>query len=181
MQPDTSKLRRMSLIYETLFERNKALKGAFNLIISNAEIYELPTILELQYEAYQSEAEIYQEIIPPQKQSLREIEDEFREGIILKATIEDKIVGSVRAFIRDGVCIIGKLIVKPELQNRGIGKRLMKEIESVYSQAKRKELFTGHKSIKNLELYNKLGYQKYKEIEVNENLKMIYMYKEDGD
>jgi N-acetylglutamate synthase-like GNAT family acetyltransferase len=93
-------------------------------------------------------------------------------------TIGGKIVGSVRALIQDGVCIIGKLIVQPEFQNQGIGKRLMKEIEAAYRHVKRKELFTGHKSIKNIELYSRLGYQKYKETEVNEQLKMIYMYKE---
>ncbi|MGO4543010.1 GNAT family N-acetyltransferase [Paenibacillus sp. 2TAB19] len=105
--------------------------------------------------------------------------DEFNEGIFLKAVIEDVIVGSVRAVIQDGVCVIGKLIVNPDYQNQGIGKRLMKEIEETFSQVKRKELFIGHKSIKNIELYQKLGYQKYKEKEVNENLKLIYMYKED--
>ncbi|WP_256762163.1 GNAT family N-acetyltransferase [Cohnella sp. WQ 127256] len=148
------------------------------MIISNAQRSDLPKILQLQYEAYQSEAEIYQEIIPPLKQSLSELENEFNEGILLKVTIGDEIVGSVRALIQDGVCIIGKLIVKPEFQNQGIGKRLMMEIEAAYTQVKRKELFTGHKSIKNIELYKRLGYQKYKEIEVNEKLKMVHMYKE---
>ncbi|WP_337100095.1 GNAT family N-acetyltransferase [Paenibacillus sp. YIM B09110] len=148
------------------------------MIVSKAEISDLPNILKLQYEAYQSEAEIYQEIIPPLKQSLSELVEEYNEGTILKVTNNDEIVGSVRAITHDGVCIIGKLIVKPEFQNQGIGKKLMKEIEESYSQVKRMELFTGHKSIKNLELYKRLGYQKYKEKEVNENLTMIYLYKE---
>lgn len=147
------------------------------MIISKAERTDLPNILKLQYEAYQSEAEIYQENIPPLKQSLSELENEYNEGIILKATYNDEIVGSVRAFKQDGVCNIGKLIVKPEFQNQGIGKRLMKEIEDCYSHVKRKELFTGHKSTKNLELYQRIGYVKYKEKEVNEKLTLIYMYK----
>jgi len=148
------------------------------LIISKAIRSDLPNILKLQYDAYQSEAQIYQEIIPPLKQTLSELEEEHNKGIILKVSNNDEIVGSVRALIQDRVCIIGKLIVKPEFQNQGIGKRLMKEIEENYSQVKRKELFTGHKSAKNIELYKRLGYEKYKEEEVNEKLKLIYMYKE---
>lgn len=148
------------------------------MIISKAIRSDLPSILKLQYNAYQSEAQIYQEIIPPLKQTLSELEEEHNKGIILKVSNNDEIVGSVRALIQDGVCIIGKLIVKPEFQNQGIGKRLMKEIEETYSQVKRKELFTGHKSTKNIELYKRLGYEKYKEVEVNEKLKLIYMYKE---
>lgn len=147
--------------------------------ISIAERSDLPSILQLQFEAYQSEAEIYQEIIPPLKQSLSELEEEYDEGIILKAANDDVIIGSVRAIIRNEICIIGKLIVQPLFQNQGIGKRLMKEIEQFYSHVKRKELFTGHKSLKNLELYKKLGYQPFKEQIVNENLTLIHMYKED--
>lgn len=40
------------------------------MFISNANRSDLPSILQLQYEAYQSEAEIYQEIIPPLMQNL---------------------------------------------------------------------------------------------------------------
>ncbi|WP_202113458.1 hypothetical protein [Paenibacillus sp. MMS18-CY102] len=44
---------------------------------AKAERADLPHILKLQYEAYQSEAEIYQVMIPPLKQSLSELEQEF--------------------------------------------------------------------------------------------------------
>lgn len=148
------------------------------MIFSKAELSDLPQILKLQYEAYQSEADIYQASIPPLEQTLSELEEEYNEGTIIKVVNNGDIIGSVRATIRNGVCLIGKLIVKPEYQNQGIGKTLMKEIEEYYTHARRMELFTGHKSIKNLELYNKLGYRIFKEIHVNESLTLIYMYKE---
>lgn len=146
--------------------------------IVKAESSDLLNILELQYEAYQSEAEIYGEMIPPLKQTIGELEEEFKEGIILKAAVHGEIVGSVRAKIQDEVCLIGKLIVKPRYQNQGIGQRLMKAIEEAHGHLKRIELFTGHKSTRNLALYHKLGYRIYKEEEVNEDLTMVYMYKE---
>ncbi|WP_082790098.1 hypothetical protein [Paenibacillus sp. GM2] len=65
--------------------------------IAKAERSDLPSILKLQYEAYQSEAEIYGEMIPPLKQTIGELEEEFDEGIILKAVVHEEIVGSVRA------------------------------------------------------------------------------------
>jgi len=40
-------------------------KGGLDLDIAKAESFDLPIILKLQYEAYQSEAEIYGEMIPP--------------------------------------------------------------------------------------------------------------------
>lgn len=77
--------------------------------IAKAESSDLFNILELQYEAYQSEAEIYGEMIPPLKQTIGELEEEFKEGIILKAAVHGEIVGSVRAKIQDEVCLIGSL------------------------------------------------------------------------
>ncbi|QMV40041.1 GNAT family N-acetyltransferase [Cohnella cholangitidis] len=148
------------------------------MIISKAEITDLNPILNLQYEAYQSEAEIYQDYnIQPLKQSISELEEEYKLGVILKATYHSEIVGSVRATVEDGICKIGKLIVKPEFQNQGIGKKLMNEIEKFYSEVKQIELFTGHKSLKNLEFYKNRGYQKFKEVEVNESLILIYLRK----
>ena len=80
------------------------------MIISRVERFDLPSILKLQYEAYQGEAEIYQDVnIQPLKQSLSELEMEFMEGVILKATCNDEIVGSVRAIVHDGICKIGNL------------------------------------------------------------------------
>lgn len=70
--------------------------------ISKAEKEDLPQILSLQYLAYQSEAELFKsKDIPPLKQTLNELEEEFDRGLILKLTSDDnKIIGSVRAKFR---------------------------------------------------------------------------------
>ena len=47
---------------------------------------------------------------------------------------------------------IGKLIVAPEMQGRGIGTKLLMEIENVYPD-KRYEIFTSSESDKNIRLY----------------------------
>ena len=46
----------------------------------------------------------------------------------------------------------------------------MNAIEQHFKIADRYELFTGHKSARNLYLYQKLGYREFKRISVNETL-----------
>jgi hypothetical protein len=53
----------------------------------------------------------------------------------------------------------------------------MKHLEVFYSQAARFELFTGHKSLRNLYLYKKLGYGEFKRERVNDHLWLVYMEK----
>ena len=124
---------------------------------------DLTEILKLQKLAYQSEARIYNDFtIPPLLQTSEQIKDDFANQIFLKATINNIIVGSVRAHKEMDTCYIGRLIVHPDFQNQGIGTSLMNEIETVFSNLKRYELFTGYKSKKNLYLYQKLGYQQFR-------------------
>lgn len=66
---------------------------------------------------------VLQEDIPPLKQTLTDVENEFQKGIILKALDDDKtIIGSVRAFCDNETVYIGKLMVHPSKQGQGIGK-----------------------------------------------------------
>ena len=83
----------------------------------------------------------------------------------------------MRAYEKEGTGYIGRLIVHPDFQNQGIGTKLIHKIEAIFQDAKRYELFTGHKSKRNLYLYQKLGYKKFKTEKINENLKLVYLEK----
>jgi len=147
--------------------------------ITKASFADLKTILVLQKQAFLSEADIYNDfdISPPLLQTLEELTKEFSESIILKAVLGDFIVGSVRGFQVDETVFIKRLIVNPNYQNQGIGTKLMKSIEDSFKNNKRYELFTGHKSKRNLHLYQKIGYKEFKRIPIHENLTMIYLEK----
>jgi GNAT superfamily N-acetyltransferase len=148
------------------------------MVIEPADLEDAGEILALQKLAYLSEAEIHDDYtIPPLNQTLEETEAEFEAQYVLKATLEGRIVGSVRAYMRAGTCYIGKLIVHPDFQNRGIGTRLMHEIEGCFPDAGRYELFTGHKSGRNLYLYQKLGYRPFKSQRINEKLTLVFLEK----
>jgi len=146
--------------------------------ITKVDRNDLQEILDLQYLAYQSEALLLNDFaIPPLKQTLKEVEQEFENGMFLKAIDDnDIIIGSVRAYTKNDTLYIGKLIVHPNFQGQGIGSKLLIEIEKAYPQ-ERYELFTSDRSVKNIRLYERLGYVKYKEHEEVPGLKFIYLQK----
>ena len=135
-------------------------------------------ILDLQKLAYITEAETYDDYtIPPLTQTLPEMLDDFRNYTVLKATSDDVIVGSVRGQLTGDSVYVGRLMVDPEYQNKGLGTRLMLALESAFPQAKKFTLGTGHRSARNLYLYNKLGYKIVSSEVVNENLVMVHLEK----
>jgi N-acetylglutamate synthase-like GNAT family acetyltransferase len=151
------------------------------MFIETADIGDARKILELQQQAYQSEAAIYNDYtIPPLTQSLEELEAEFQTQIFLKATVDGKIIGSVRGYIRDKTCFIGRLIVQPDMQNQGIGANLLKAIEDHFADARRYELFTGHRSERNLCFYRKAGYRSFRTEQLTALVSVLYMEKVTG-
>ena len=138
---------------------------------------ELQAILQLQYRAYESEARLLNNWnIPPLKQTLAEVEAEWDKGVILKAVEDGKLLGSVRAWEMDGTVYVGKLMVEPEFQGRGIGTKLLLEVEKVLPE-KRYELFTSTQSARNIALYQRCGYRIFTEKQVNEHLRFVYLEK----
>jgi GNAT superfamily N-acetyltransferase len=124
------------------------------MIIERASIEDAEEILELQKLAYVSEAEIIDDFtILPLHQTIDEISSEFRYQIFLKIRLEGIIIGSVRSYLEKGTCYIGKLIVRPKYQNRGLGTGLLSAAENLFPDAERYELFTGQKSKKNIHIY----------------------------
>ena len=149
-----------------------------DVIIERANVENAGEILDLQKLAYQSEGALYDDYtIPPLTQTLEEITADFERQLFLKASVDGRIIGSVRAYESEGTCCIGRLIVHPDFQNQGVGTRLLNEIERAFGQARRYELFTGDKSERNLYLYQKLGYQPFKTEMVTEDLVLVFLEK----
>lgn len=93
--------------------------------IMQAEENDLVNILSLQKKSFMVVAERMNKFdLPPLLQNQDEICDEYQTGIILKYVSDDgQIVGSVRGCMDENrVCHIGKLIVHPDFQNKGIGR-----------------------------------------------------------
>ena len=102
---------------------------------------------------------------------------DFRQQVVFKATLDRSLIGSVRGYLQDGTCHIGRLIVHPEFQNRGIGTSLMNRIELHFREARRYELFTGERSERNLYLYNKLGYRIFRTERLTDKTTVVFLEK----
>lgn len=146
--------------------------------ILKAEASDLEAILNLQYLAYQSEAALFNnKDIPPMKETLEELTQEFNNGIILKMVENDVIIGSVRAYEKRRTAYIGKLMVHPDYRNRGYGSMLLRAIEKFYFDC-RLELFTSTRSEANIRLYESLGYRIFKKQKIDEELTFVYLAKD---
>lgn len=148
------------------------------MTITEAKREDLEEILALQYLAYESEARLLGNwSIPPLLQTLEEACREYDGGIFLKACDSDgKIVGSVRGYPQGDTLLIGKLMVHPEHRGRGLGTKLLTELEAACPH-RRYELFTSDKSAGNLRLYQRLSYVRFREREVAPDLRFIYLEK----
>lgn len=152
--------------------------GRGELIIAEAAVEDAQDILDLQKLAYQSEAEIYSDFsIAPLTQALEELRKDFEDKIFLKSVMHDKIIGSVRAYMKDGACHVGRLVVHPSYQNYGLGRKMMHKIEAFFPQARRFEVFTGHKSRRNIYFYQRLGYKIFKREHISPLRDRVFMEK----
>lgn len=121
---------------------------------------DLQEILFLQKRAFVQEAEInngnYNLI--PIKQTFESICSDFKCHTYVKTIVNSKIIGAVRAQLKDDCCFIGRLVVEPIFQGHGIGSKLLTEIEAHFSNVKRFELFTAENSFGNVRFYKNRGY-----------------------
>ena len=148
------------------------------ILIEDAAPADAAAILALQRLCYQSEARRYGDrTIPPLTQTLPELRAEFATSVILAARLGERIIGSVRAREEGGCVSIGRLIVHPEYQRRGLGTALMAAIEWRFAPPACFELFTGHRSDGNLQFYRRLGYVEHRREAVSDRLCLVYLRK----
>ncbi len=152
--------------------------GIGALHIEHAATADAREILALQRLAFQREAQRYHEpVLPPLRQTLAELVAEFETHLIVKAIVEDSIVGSVRASAEAGACSIGRLMVHSRLQRQGIGAALMRHIEAHFPDAKQFQLSTGAQSMVNIRLYEGLGYTIIATEPVTDRVSVVIMTK----
>lgn len=148
-----------------------------NPVIQRADYADLPIILELQKLAFLDEAKLYNNYqLAPLTQNINEIQNDYQDCLFLKATYNGQIIGSIKIREQDSSCWLGRLIVFPEFQNKGIGRMLLAAAEKTCPTAKEFILFTGSYSEKNIRLYESVGY-KQKEEYIDKNNPDIILVK----
>jgi GNAT superfamily N-acetyltransferase len=146
--------------------------------VERACVNDAEGILKLQYLCYQSEAALYNDYsIPPLTQSLAELKAECAQSVVLVCRSGAEIIGAVRGRECQGRCCIGRLIVHPRMQRKGLGSKLMAAIEEAFPTVSAYDLFTGHRSEGNLRLYHRLGYRQYKVENAGPELQLVFLEK----
>lgn len=147
--------------------------------IEIADIADAPELQRLQKAAFQIEAERYNDFtIRPLVETLEEYTVSFSTHTFFLMRDRGEIVGSVSVQQDEDTVYIGRLVVLPARQGEGIASRLLAKAESFFSGVKRSELFTGHRSEKNLSIYMRRGYREFKREVISTGLTFIYMEKE---
>ncbi|HET6295604.1 MAG TPA: tRNA (guanosine(37)-N1)-methyltransferase TrmD [Kribbella sp.] len=115
----------------------------------------------LQRAAYLTEGAAYDDFtIPPLQEPLEGTVERVGEGGVWKAVVGSRIVGAVQVGVEGEVARIGRLMVAPDWQGRGVGTRLLRVAEkTVPAEVTQYELTTGAQSERNLQLYRNAGYR----------------------
>jgi ribosomal protein S18 acetylase RimI-like enzyme len=150
----------------------------FKVDISRARLDDLQEILAIQRMAYTQEAKLYDDFqIPPLTETLEDLKDKFTSHTFLKATADGKIIGTVRVQREGNTCHVGRLAVHPDFQNRGVATKLLMEVERTFPTCGRFELFTGDRSVRDIRLYEKFGYKRFKTERPANNVNLVYLEK----
>ena len=146
--------------------------------IELATIQDVPALLDLQRRAFGPLCEeLKWEDAPILSESLEHLYEDFAQCTTLKMENEDGlIVGSVHGKVDDGSLYIGRLMVLPEYQQQGIGKRLFREIQSRLPH-RRIWLCTCQQVRPPYEFYLREGFKPYKSEVVGPGLTWAYLEK----
>jgi len=88
-----------------------------------------------------------------------------------KILFDDQIVGGIIIFeLEEGRYELGRIYVDPDFQNRGIGQQAVGQMFGAFSEAKKWILGTPSWAIRNQHFYEKMGFVRVGETEVDPNL-----------
>jgi len=150
-----------------------------DVTIASAAAEDAGELLTLQRAAYTTEARLYGDPeLPALTQTLFELQEELASVVALKATAGHRLVGAVRAHVDGTVLHIGRLVVAPDWQGRGVGSRLLAAVEEHRGDhVSTAALFTGHLSAANLVLYARRGYLERRREQLRPGVVLVHLTK----
>ncbi len=146
------------------------------VLIERATTADAGEILTVQRAAYVSEAQLYGDpYIPALIESLEQVRKVIEGAVVLKALDAGRVIGAVRGQVSGTTCLVGRLVVAPDHQGRGIGTALLTALHEAVPEAEAFDLFTGHLSEANLKLYRRLGYRETSRERMDDHLTLIHL------
>ena len=148
-----------------------------SVTVSRATEGDAGEILTVQRAAYVSEAQLYDNPhMTALTESLASVREAIASEVVLVARSGTRVIGAVRGRVDGSVCRVGRLVVAPDMQGTGIGRRLLLALES-HVPAAVFALWTGGRSESNLALYRKVGYSQVREERVADTLTLVHLEK----
>lgn len=136
-------------------------------------------IYALQRAAYLSEAQVYDDLtIPPLQEQLDGMVERITQGVVWKAVAGSRIVGAVHVAVEGEIARIGRLMVAPDWQGKGVGTKLLRVAEQTApAHVTSYELFTGSQSEGNLRLYQRAGYREVRRVQQTAKVELVVLVK----
>ncbi|MDJ0361912.1 GNAT family N-acetyltransferase [Rhodococcus sp. H29-C3] len=142
-------------------------------------------LFTLQRAAYVTEAQAHEDLnLPPLVESLTEVTNELDKPEVDSFGLRDgaqRLVGAVRVRVlpANARCAeVGRLVVAPDVQGRGLGSRLLELVEERLSEdITELKLFTGEHSVGNLRLYSRFSYRETHRVPTANGYALVYLSK----
>ncbi|KPH21133.1 tRNA (guanine-N1)-methyltransferase [Rhodococcus sp. ADH] len=97
--------------------------------------------------------------IPALHENLDTVRDWIESSSVTCARSDGRLVGAVRGSLLGSAWQIARLMVSPDWEGRGLGRRLLESAEeNAPAEASRFELSTGSRSLRNIQIYTRAGY-----------------------
>ncbi|MCY9549444.1 GNAT family N-acetyltransferase [Lysinibacillus xylanilyticus] len=143
-----------------------------SIVIKRTNETEAPILLEIQKEAFEDDLRKYEDhdtspVNEPIERLLRKIE------LFIHYTIwhNNVIIGGIDVRdLKDNKYRLNRLFISKKYQNKGLGSQIMKLVEKEFPSAVEWVLDTPHLNIRNHHFYEKLGYKKIGQHQINEKL-----------
>ena len=125
---------------------------------SDADSGEVLTLLRA---AFVTEAQLHDDPhLPPLTETLDEVRAAVATGHLLIAVEGTRIVGTARGLPREGTWHVARIAVAPDRQGAGLGSALLAAVEAAAPpEFEHFTISTGPKSVRNVALYERHGYQ----------------------
>jgi tRNA (guanine37-N1)-methyltransferase len=138
-----------------------ALAGVEDLRPQPAVPADAPELWTLQRACWVAEAQANDTLdIPALTEGLADVTSGIRDWRTWIVRSDARLIASVRGRLVDTTWQVGRLMVAPDLEGRGIGRALLAFAEAqAPDRAERVELLTGARSRDNLRMYRKAGYR----------------------
>ncbi len=133
-----------------------------------ARLSDAGELLTLQRACWMQEAAANDSVagIPALQESLADVQEWLSTWTSYVVRVEGRLVGAVRGRLVGDVWDIGRIMVAPDLQGRGLGRVLLEHIQQVAPAAATSYvLTTGHRSEANQRMYKKAGFRLRRDLE----------------